>query len=162
MAHCFEESKREYTSGDRARAKVLSNEGKEHKAKMEELHAEASVWIYAKNNEDSGPGEIDLHGLYVREAIDYTDKAIEAAKRRGDTTINIIVGKGLHSSGGVAKLKPAIEALMQKHDLVAELDPDNAGVLIVQLGGRKSGRRAIGADEVTRRLGKPDEGCIIM
>jgi hypothetical protein len=92
-------------------------------------------------------------------------------------------GKGLHSSGGVAKLKPAIEALMQKyappfhnvpaarvytpdfsprrHNLVAELDPDNSGVLIVQLGGRRSGGRVIGPDEVTRRLEKSD-GCLIM
>lgn len=87
----------------------------------------------------------------------------------------------MHSSGGVAKLKPAIEALIQKytflftphpspgsatlfrrHDLVAELDPDNAGVLIVQLDGRGSGRRTIGADEVTRRLEKPGDGCVIM
>jgi len=97
----------------------------------------------------------------VKEAIDYTDRAIEAAKRRGDTTLNVIVGKGLHSSGGVAELKPAIEALIQKHDLVAELDRDNAGVLIVQLGRGKSGRRAIGADEVTRRL-ENREGCVIM
>ena len=28
----------------------------------------------------------------MKEAIDYADRAIEAAKRRGDTTINIIVG----------------------------------------------------------------------
>lgn len=28
----------------------------------------------------------------MREAIDYTDRAIEAAKRRGDTTLSIIVG----------------------------------------------------------------------
>ena len=48
-----------------------------------------------------------------------------------------------------------------RHNLIAELDPDNSGVLIVQLGGRKSGRRAIGADEVTRRLEK-SEGCLIM
>ena len=47
MANCFEESRRAYGAGDGARAKVLSNEGKEHKAKMEELHAEASAWIYA-------------------------------------------------------------------------------------------------------------------
>jgi len=162
MVHCFEESKRVYAAGDGARAKALSNEGKEHKAEMEGLNAEASAWIYAKNNEDSGPGEIDLHGLYVKEAIDYTDRAIEAAKRRGDTTLNVIVGKGLHSSGGVAKLKPAIEALMQKHNLVAELDPDNAGVLIVQLSGGKPGRRGISVDEVTRRLEKQDGGCVIM
>jgi hypothetical protein len=48
-----------------------------------------------------------------------------------------------------------------RHDLVAELDPDNSGVLIVQLGGRRSGRRTIGSDEVTRRLEK-SEGCLIM
>ncbi|KAF9650614.1 Smr-domain-containing protein [Thelephora ganbajun] len=161
MAQCFKKSKRAYATRDRARAKELSNEAKEHKAKMERLNKEASAWVYAKNNEDSSPGEIDLHGLYVKEAINYTDRAIEAAKRRGDTTINIIVGKGLHSNGGVARLKPAIEALMRKHNLVAELDPNNAGVLIVQLGGRKSGRRAIGVDEVTRRLEK-SEGCVIM
>jgi len=162
MARCFEDSKRAYTAGDGARAKTLSNEGKEHKSNMERSNAEASAWIYAKNNEDSGPGEIDLHGLYVKEAIDYADRAIQAAKFRGDTTVNIIVGKGLHSSGGVAKLKPAIEELMHKYNLIAELDPDNAGVLIVQLGGRKSGRRAIGVDEVARRLEKPGDGCVIM
>jgi len=50
MARCFEESKRAYTSGDGARAKTLSNEGKEHKAKMEELHLEASAWVYASES----------------------------------------------------------------------------------------------------------------
>ena len=52
--------------------------------------------------------------------------------------------------------------LLHRHDLIAEVDPDNAGVLIVQLGGRKSGRRTMGADEVTRRLEKSGEGCVIM
>lgn len=47
MASCFEESKNAYTTGDRAYAKLLSNEGKEHKGKMEQLHREASAWIYA-------------------------------------------------------------------------------------------------------------------
>ena len=50
MASCFEESKRTYTSGDRAKAKVLSNEGKEHKAMMEQLNAEAGAWIYASKS----------------------------------------------------------------------------------------------------------------
>jgi len=65
-------------------------------------------------------------------------------------------GKGLHSSGGVARLKPVIEELMQRYaltfrttpitwaqscyftqryDMVAELDPDNPGVLVVQQEG---------------------------
>jgi len=121
----------------------------------------ASDWIFVENNKDSNPGEIDLHGLYVKEAIAHTDDAIEQAKRKGDSEIHLIVGKGLHSQGGVAKIKPAIESLMQKHQLVAELDPHNAGVLIVYLGG--GGRdRAVGPDEIARRLDRNDEGCIIM
>ena len=47
MVRCFEESKRAYAAGDGARAKALSNEGKEHKTQMEGLNAEASAWIYA-------------------------------------------------------------------------------------------------------------------
>lgn len=50
MANCFEESKRAYGSGDGAKAKMLSNEGKEHKERMEQLHAEASAWIYASKS----------------------------------------------------------------------------------------------------------------
>ena len=45
-----------------------------------------------ENNTDSQPGEIDLHGLYVKESIEYTDKAILEAQRRGDSEIHLIVG----------------------------------------------------------------------
>ena len=47
MASCFEESRLAYVAGDRALAKALSNEGKEHKERMEQLNAEASAWIFA-------------------------------------------------------------------------------------------------------------------
>lgn len=46
MRRCFEEAKCAYLAGDGAMAKVLSEEGKEHKAEMEQLNAEASAWIY--------------------------------------------------------------------------------------------------------------------
>jgi len=39
------------------------------------------------------PGEIDLHGLYVKEAVARTDQALQSAKARGDTQLNLIVGK---------------------------------------------------------------------
>lgn len=47
MAYCFEESRCAYLSGDGAMAKALSNEGKEHKAMMEQLNEAASAWIFA-------------------------------------------------------------------------------------------------------------------
>ncbi|KAJ8077120.1 hypothetical protein PM082_001548 [Marasmius tenuissimus] len=160
MAKCFQESKEAYAKGDGAGAKQLSNEGKEHQSKMESLNKQASDWIFIENNKDSKPGEIDLHGLYVKEAIAHTDRAIEQAKQRGDSTVHLIVGKGLHSKGGVAKIKPAIEDLMQKHQLVAELDGNNEGVLVVHLDAGRS--RGVGPDEIARRLDRSDEGCTIM
>ncbi|CAE7061243.1 unnamed protein product [Rhizoctonia solani] len=158
MASAFTASKEVYQNGDRAKAKELSNEGKMHKAEMERLNKEASDWIFQQVNLDSAPDELDLHGLYVKEAIERTETAVEAARGRGDQQIRIIVGKGLHSEGRVAKLKPAIEELMVKYQLNAHIDPENAGVLIVQLGGR--GHGGMDPTEVTRRLER-DDGCVV-
>ncbi|PBK68358.1 DUF1771-domain-containing protein [Armillaria solidipes] len=139
MARCFSESREAYSRGDRAAAKDLSNQGKDHKQKMEQLNKEASDWIYLGQCYDPSPlkpGELDLHGLYVKEAITYTDAAIEEAKLRGDSEIRLIVGKGSHSEGGEAKLRPAIMKLMRKYvGLVAEFDRSNSGVLVVELNG---------------------------
>ncbi|KAJ7901739.1 hypothetical protein B0H14DRAFT_2668254 [Mycena olivaceomarginata] len=156
MAKCFAESHEAYSRGDGAGAKQLSNEGKEHQAKMNALNKQASDWIFIGQCTDSHPGEIDLHGLYVKEAIEHTDRALQEAKQRGDSEIHLIVGKGLHSQGHVAKIKPAIEEL---HQLYAELDPHNAGVLICKLDNAQGG---VGSDEIARRLERDDEGCTIM
>ncbi|KEP52459.1 Smr domain protein C11H11 [Rhizoctonia solani 123E] len=157
MARAFDASQEAYQTGDGAKAKQLSNEGKRHKAEMERLNKEASNWIFQQVNLDSAPDELDLHGLYVKEAIEKTEAAVQAAQNRGDQQIRIIVGKGLHSHGA-AKLKPAIEELMAKYQLNAHVDPENAGVLIVQLGGH--GQRGMDPNEVTRRLERDD--CVVM
>jgi len=161
MARAFEESHQAYSRGDGALAKQLSNQGKDHQRRMEQLNKEASDWIFAENNKNRKPGEIDLHGLYVKEAVARTDQALQSAKARGDTQLSLIVGKGLHSKGGNAKVKPAIEELMQRDRLNAVLDPNNAGVLIVQINSNV-GEHSVGPDEISRRLERNDESCIIM
>ncbi|KJA19964.1 hypothetical protein HYPSUDRAFT_167771 [Hypholoma sublateritium FD-334 SS-4] len=160
MAKAFRESHEAYENGDRALAKELSNKGKDHQRKMEQLNKQASDYIFVENNKDSAPDEIDLHGLYVKEAISRVEQAIQSANLAGETQLNLIVGKGLHSTGGVAKIKPAIADLIQKYNLTAQIDPNNSGVLIVLL--QSSGQRGIGADEISRRLERSDEGCTIM
>ncbi|OCH84467.1 DUF1771-domain-containing protein [Obba rivulosa] len=155
MGKCFEESHAAYAAHDGARAKELSEQGKEYRAEMERLNAEAAEWIFKANNEDSKPDEVDLHGLYVREAITYTDRAIQDARVRGDSKIHLIVGKGLHSKDGKAKLRPAIEELIEKHGLVVEVDPHNEGVLIVNLSGRPSGEgQVIPPEEIVRQMSR--------
>ena len=50
-----------------------------------------------------------------------------------------------------------------RQGLVAELDPNNSGVLIVNLDGRPTGAGPVlGVDEITRRLEDSDKGCVIM
>jgi len=133
MAHAFEQSHAAYARKDGMAAKELSNEAKEHQREMERLNAEASAWIFHENNLDSEPGEVDLHGLYVKEAIAHTDKSIAEARARGDKEIRLIVGKGNHSENHMAKIKPAIEDLVQEHNLSAAIDPHNSGVMVVHL-----------------------------
>lgn len=49
--------------------------------------------------------------------------------------------------------------ISSRHQLIAELDPHNAGVLIIHLDGQG---RGMDPDEVTRRLDKSNEDCVIM
>ncbi|CAO1618405.1 unnamed protein product [Sympodiomycopsis kandeliae] len=166
MAKCFDQSHAAYSGGDGGKAKQLSNEGHQHKSRMEQLNKEASEWIYKANNEDSGPDEVDLHGLYTQEAINKTEEEIAARQRRGDQTVRVIVGKGIHSKDHVAHIKPAIENLMHKYGLQAHLDPKNSGVLVVDLTGSQSGAFSRDAGGFTRGLAEQasgkDDQCTIM
>jgi DNA-nicking Smr family endonuclease len=50
----------------------------------------------------------------VKEAIEKTEAAIANGQRQGVDELRVIVGKGIHSQGHVAKIKPAVQGLMQK------------------------------------------------
>ena len=56
-----------------------------------------------------------------------------------------------------------------RHDLAAVIDPQNSGVLIVQLDGgtatgqvRNRGGVVLGPDDITRRLDRQNGDCVIM
>lgn len=59
-------------------------------------------------------GTTDLHGLYVQEAIERTEQRVKQAQSQGRPTLRVITGKGVHSAQHVAKIRPAIEKLMQQ------------------------------------------------
>lgn len=77
---------------------------------------------------------IDLHGLYVGEALEYAELAFELAALEDDKVARFIVGmsssktcatsfewsspnpgKGLHAKDGKAKIRPALEKLCQEY-----------------------------------------------
>ena len=40
---------------------------------------------------------MDLHGLFVKEAVDFTEEAIRDARARGDDEVRLIVGECIYS-----------------------------------------------------------------
>ncbi|EJD02999.1 Smr-domain-containing protein [Fomitiporia mediterranea MF3/22] len=163
MDQLFDASRAAYSRGDGAEAKELSNRAKGLKSEKERLDREAAEWIFEQNNKGREPGEVDLHGLRAEEAVERTEEFIIDCRKQGLSELRLIVGKGLHSQNHEAVLKPRIEELMKKHNIVAELDPENSGVLLVHLdGGEKTRDRGIDPEEITRRLGDDEKSCIIM
>ncbi|KAK4050754.1 hypothetical protein OIO90_004976 [Microbotryomycetes sp. JL221] len=160
MGQAFSASKQAYASGDGARAHDLSIQGKEHQRLKEMYNDQAADWIFKANNQTQPFGTIDLHGLYVQEAIERTEQSIQQCRNQGLPELRVIVGKGIHSQRHVAKIKPAIIDLMEKERLTAHLDSHNAGVLIVQLQGQGTGKSS---REVINDLENDNNNdCIVM
>lgn len=55
------------------------------------------------------------------------------------------------------------DLILLRHGLLAELDENNTGVLIVNLDGQPTGAgRVVHAGDITRGLETSEQGCVIM
>lgn len=130
-----------YERGDGAEAKKLSNEGKQHAAKMEQYNKQASEYIFRANNEVGRVAEdtIDLHGQFVEEAEDILEARIRDAQARGQTHLHVIVGKGNHSVNHVQKIKPRVEQVCQELGLQYATEENEGRIYVNLQGGDVSG-----------------------
>ncbi|OCT47950.1 Smr domain-containing protein C11H11.03c [Cladophialophora carrionii] len=135
-ANCFQRSQQAYQDGDGAAAHALSQEGKEHGAKMEMYNKQASEFIFRENNAGGRvPADtIDLHGQFVEEAEDILEERIRYAQSHGQTHLHVIVGKGNHSANHVQKIKPRVEQVCQQLGLQYSTE-ENEGRIYVKLDG---------------------------
>ncbi|CAG8636088.1 26438_t:CDS:2, partial [Dentiscutata erythropus] len=129
----FAQSQEAFRSHEKRKAKELSIKGKEHAQKMEQYNSMAVDVIFKENNKGRPMHEIDLHGLYVKEALDKAESRIQHCKANKFNHLIIIVGRGKHSSG-LAKLKPAIINLMKKYQLRCTSDKPTVGCIYVEFG----------------------------
>ncbi|KAN0124470.1 hypothetical protein V8E52_002119 [Russula decolorans] len=84
----------------------------------------AMAAIFNQKNKGLSDGTVDLHGLYVNEALKYAKREFQSVVLRGDKVARFIVvvydgspmnlGKGLHAKNGMAKIRPALEKLCKK------------------------------------------------
>ncbi|KAF2710151.1 DUF1771-domain-containing protein [Pleomassaria siparia CBS 279.74] len=133
---CFDQAHQAYSSGDGARAHQLSEEGKQHAAKMDQYNAQARDYIFRANNsgERVASDTIDLHGLYVEEAEDVLEERIRVARQQGQTHLHVIVGKGNHSANHVQKIKPRVEQVCKELGLQYNTEA-NEGRMYINLQG---------------------------
>lgn len=128
-----EQSQAAYKRGDGQKAHELSVESKKILDQAEDYNQQAAEYVFRENNTDSAEDEIDLHGLYVKEAEFFLQLRIVQFIKTNQSHLNVIVGKGLHSKHGIAKLKPAIDEMCDESHLKHHIDPDNSGVLVINL-----------------------------
>ncbi|XP_067663642.1 uncharacterized protein [Haliotis asinina] len=144
-------AKEAYETGYKAAAHTLSQQAHANKKDMEDANREAVDLLIQQQQESINQGEVDLHGFYVDEAIDCVRDVLNQ-HRQGDLSarhqLTIITGKGLHSTDGVAKIRPAVIGYLMKHKYTYTLSP---GVITVDLQ----------TDARPRPAGNEQECCVI-
>ncbi|KAN0105498.1 hypothetical protein V8E52_010978 [Russula decolorans] len=121
---------------------LLSDEGKYVTAKedlREKVRRMKRKGQEARNLAKQGrsKGTVDLHGLYVNEALKYTKLEFQSVVLKSDKVARFIIvvydgspmnlGKGLHAKNGKAKIRPALEKLCK------DVDHDEKSLIIISL-----------------------------
>lgn len=135
-----QQSQNAYQLGDKQKAHELSEQLKKLVAEAENYNRQAAEYVFRENNADLASDEIDLHGLYVKEAEWIMQKRISQCMKTNQLHLRVIVGKGIHSEHHIAKLKPAIDNLCRESGLKHYIDPKNLGVLVIDFAQLQGGQ----------------------
>ncbi|KAG8198689.1 hypothetical protein JTE90_015513 [Oedothorax gibbosus] len=123
-----------HSRGMRDAGAFYAQKGREHAVKFKEANKAACDLIVQQRNPTSSSQVLDIHGLFVQEAIPYVDEFLKAELQKRPqnslTKVSIITGQGNHSIRG-PKLGPAVMEYLKKCGYrFAEV---NRGVLEVYL-----------------------------
>ncbi|KAM4750989.1 NEDD4-binding protein 2 isoform 2-T2 [Anableps anableps] len=118
----FAKAAEAFRQGRKEVASFYAQQGHLHGQRMREANHRAAVQIFERVNSSLLPRNIlDLHGLHVNEALEHLAQVLEEKT----------AGRGNHSQGGVARIRPAvIDYLTNKHYRFTEPKP---GLVLVSL-----------------------------
>ncbi|KAF1395208.1 hypothetical protein PFLUV_G00009160 [Perca fluviatilis] len=134
---CFSKAAEAFKQGRKDVASFYAQQGHLHGQRMREANHRAAVQIFKRVNSSLLPSNIlDLHGLHVDEALEHLaevlqDKTADCEQGLCRPQLSVITGRGNHSQGGVARIRPAvIDYLNNKHYRFTEPKP---GLVLVSL-----------------------------
>ncbi|KAJ8410966.1 hypothetical protein AAFF_G00180010 [Aldrovandia affinis] len=134
---CFSKAAEAYRQGMKDVAGYYAQQGHLHGQKMKEANDRAAVQIFERVNGTLLPQDsLDLHGLHVDEALYHLErvlegKAAEWQEGRCKPQLSVITGRGNHSQGGVARIRPAVIDYLTNHDYT--FTEPKCGVVLVNL-----------------------------
>jgi len=114
-------SQEAYQKGEKKEAHTLSEEKKSWQKKQDDANRRAAKLILEPQKWQTS-GEIDLHGLYLDEAMDATLEFLKHWSKKASSreTVLIITGAGNHSDNNKAVIRPKVEELLQEQCLEYE------------------------------------------
>lgn len=124
----FRSSQIAYKCGDGLKAKNDSIFGKYYKQQCEKANKSAANAIFIHMNHNRPPTEIDLHGLYVNEAIEKLETCVVCAINNGMEWLDVIVGQGHNSEDG-PKIKPSVKQFAIDNGIHYTLYDNNPGCI---------------------------------
>ncbi|NWH27811.1 N4BP2 protein, partial [Grus americana] len=119
---CLKKAGEAYRMGMKPVAAFYAHQGRLHEQKMKEANHAAAVQIFEKINTSLLPMNVlDLHGLHVDEAVNQLsrvlqEKSEEYQQTGGKPYLCVITGRGSHSQGGVARIRPAAIRYLTSHN----------------------------------------------
>ncbi|NXK87787.1 N4BP2 protein, partial [Formicarius rufipectus] len=119
---CLKKAGEAYRMGMKPVAAFYAHQGRLHEQKMKEANHAAAVQIFERVNTSLLPMNVlDLHGLHVDEAVNQLsrvlqEKSEEHQQTGGKPYLTVITGRGNHSQGGVARIRPAAIRYLTTHN----------------------------------------------
>ncbi|EIE25471.1 hypothetical protein COCSUDRAFT_40707 [Coccomyxa subellipsoidea C-169] len=131
-----------HQQGQRELARELVNKCREHDKLAVEARFRANEAAFDGSNRNLlNRWKVDLHGLHVDEALKVLEThliALGGLGHPGGILLQVIVGLGRHSVGGVARILPAVVRYLTDAGYSFREEPDNAGVICVLLPGKRN------------------------
>uniref|UniRef100_U3JJL3 NEDD4 binding protein 2 n=1 Tax=Ficedula albicollis TaxID=59894 RepID=U3JJL3_FICAL len=134
---CLKKAGEAYRMGMKPVAAFYAHQGRLHEQKMKEANHAAAVQIFERVNSSLLPMNVlDLHGLHVDEAVNQLsrvlqEKSEEYQQTGGKPYLIVITGRGSHSQGGVARIRPAAIRYLTSHNFrFTEIKPGCLKVML--------------------------------
>lgn len=146
----FKSAKEAYRVGDFVKAEndsTLMEFFTRQRDEYDNLAAEA-IFRHFNDKMELGITTIDLHRLFVNEAMDKLAERIHSAKSVGEHELVVITGRGLHSKTG-AKLKPEVIRFAEDNGIPYKIDEHNLGRVRLSLENLPSESKANGLKRKT-------------